>query len=1826
MLITKDQQRLHMQTKRKDIDYKDQERLHKRTKRKDDKYKDQERLHKRTKRKDINYKNMEKESKRVKRQDIGYKNLEDKNRKLRLCDTLQQSIEKFQHANKTGPIYICCCCNQLFFKEGVVKNSFTIGNSKVVDTCLSVSLTNDNSWLCITCNGSLRKDKIPKLSLKNGMGFPHKPQELELHKLEERLISLRIPFMQLRQLARGGQFSMRGNIVNVPVDVSPTVNALPRNLADTATVPIQLKKRLCYKSSDYVENVRPVAVVSGLHWLMENSELYKESKIEIDNSWLNRFEKGNEENKNLDVLENVDPKNAEMDTSDDVDLDLDDDDTFSEIDSSERIGINTDTLLEDIEPSVDNILTFAPGEGQRPLGLFQDSDAEYLSFPTIFCGQRRILNIDRSVSVHYSDICKYELRSADRRVANSVPNLFYKMKKIQIKQLSDKVFLPLRRCKTKGKNYKVRDVLDNSTVDNIVRLDEGYYILRTIRNSPPYLEKRKKDVFAMIRQLGIPTWFTSLSAADTRWKDLLAMLGKLLNGKDFSDADIDEMSWDERTRLVQSDPVTCARYFDHRVQTFINIVLKSTHNPLGKVTDFFYRVEFQNRGSPHIHMLIWVEDAPIYGKDNVESITQYIDNHVGCTVDVNDEAKEYVEMQKHKHSRTCRKHGRAECRFSFPQPPMSHTQLLLPLETAEVDDILEYEMKLLEIEHELDNLDNDEIMTYDNFLQKLDIPEEKYINIIRSTLKGPKVFMKRMPMEARVNPYMKNLLTAWKANHDLQFVLDAYACAMYIVAYISKSQKGMSALLDQACKEARQGNKDLRQQVRQIGNKFLNASETCAQEAAYLVLQLPVTRATRDVLFINTSSPDERTFLLKSKEMLEKLKDDSTDIGSNNLIKRYSCRPKLLENWCLADYASWLDIIYPKENEFDPYAENMDDSPIDADTLDICDRKDNEDVVNINLKNGIIIKQRKRQRVIRYVRYSEKIDKENACREKLLLYTPWRKEMIDLLAGCDSYTERYAQCKTEVECVMSKYDCNIKLIEQVEENIQNFDKPEEIDYEDIAPGNMQQECDDASLDQVESEQFAFFDPRRPENQCSYDIGPDIGLHGGNQNSEIEILAGRIPDFEYRELVRMLNKKQREFFTHVLQWIKLKDIPLHSFLTGGAGVGKSVVISTLYQALMRYLCSKEGDNPEDKRILLCAPTGKAAYNIQGSTIHSAFKIDPNKGFGYKKLSSDVVNSLRMKYRYLSVVIIDEISMVGNRLFNFISLRLQEIKGNTKPFGGVHMIVVGDLFQLQPVTDSWIFQDLNNDYGPLATNLWKEYFTVYILDEIMRQREDRSFADLLNRLRECTHTEEDIKLLRSRIVTPTSPNYPLLATHVYPTNILVTDFNDRIFEGCTTKKREIRAHDSVVSDIPRTVKQVILQALSQSKDPSKTGNLFTCLRVGEGLRYEMTNNIDVEDGLTNGSGCQLQCIQHLTDSAVPSILWVKFDHSAVGRKAKQKFKNFLTGNIDRDWTPIFAISRTFSYGKNHSIVARKQFPLRAAAGKTIHKCQGDTVREIVVHMGSRKVRHSHYVAMSRVTKISGLHILNLNEEKISVDDRVKEEMKRLQTQSLLELCFLPVYQIPGNKHKIIFQNARSFNLHYPDLKSDLNFTSADIITISETRLLATDMNENFALNNFYPIIRNDQVPTNPECRPSHGVAFYLRDNYAKLRDYHFSSKNVEYSLLECQDISMLCKPMTIIVLYRASTCKLLEFKQICEDIQRSINYSYHTVIIGDFNDISNVTLSSLQQLWKFDQLVTDFTTDNNTTIDLCFGDRSTVTLSVIECSWSDHKTLVASVSKD
>ena len=226
--------------------------------------------------------------------------------------------------------------------------------------------------------------------------------------------------------------------------------------------------------------------------------------------------------------------------------------------------------------------------------------------------------------------------------------------------------------------------------------------------------------------------------------------------------------------------------------------------PLGKIKDWFYRVEYQQRGSPHIHMLIWLENAPVFGVDKDEEVIAFIDQIIICSKPNNDpKLLELVNRQTHRHSHTCRKKSKNVCRFNYPQPPMRSTQILYPLDDDTSETVIKSKKELWkDIKNKLNDLKEEDI-TFDQLLKELDVSEHEYVLAIRSSISCPTIFLKRNPNELRINNYNTACLHAWRANMDIQFVLDVYACAMYIVSYISKAQKGMSELLRKACAEAR---------------------------------------------------------------------------------------------------------------------------------------------------------------------------------------------------------------------------------------------------------------------------------------------------------------------------------------------------------------------------------------------------------------------------------------------------------------------------------------------------------------------------------------------------------------------------------------------------------------------------------------------------------------------------------------------------------------------------------------------------------------------------------------------------------------------------------------------------------------------------------------------------------------------------------------------------------------------------------------------------------------------------------------------------------------
>ena len=283
-------------------------------------------------------------------------------------------------------------------------------------------------------------------------------------------------------------------------------------------------------------------------------------------------------------------------------------------------------------------------------------------------------------------------------------------------------------------------------------------------------------------------------------------------------------------------------------------------------------------------------------------------------------------------------------------------------------------------------------------------------------------------------------------------------------------------------------------------------------------------------------------------------------------------------------------------------------------------------------------------------------------------------------------------------------------------------------------------------------------------------------------------------------------------------------PYHVFLSGPGGIGRSHVIKLIHSDTLKLLKLSGRFEPDDVIVLLNAPTGVAAFNINGMTLHLALLLGRGKYDGFQPFSHDKLNTLRTKLSRLMLIIIDEVSMVGSNMLLEIHERLQQIKGVSDDvmFSGVSILAVGDLYQLPPVVRHQCLA-VSDCYAQLygSGSLWVDRFQMIELSEVMRQRGGSAFSELLCRVRTDSCTSEDIQTLKSREITPDDVNYPTQALHVYRLNSDVDSRNALMLDNLAPQSQQytIKASDSIASQTGH----ISLSTLSEKI--SETGGLLS-----------------------------------------------------------------------------------------------------------------------------------------------------------------------------------------------------------------------------------------------------------------------------------------------------------------------------------------------------------------------------------------------------------------
>lgn len=411
--------------------------------------------------------------------------------------------------------------------------------------------------------------------------------------------------------------------------------------------------------------------------------------------------------------------------------------------------------------------------------------------------------------------------------------------------------------------------------------------------------------------------------------------------------------------------------------------------------------------------------------------------------------------------------------------------------------------------------------------------------------------------------------------------------------------------------------------------------------------------------------------------------------------------------------------------------------------------------------------------------------------------------------------------------------------------------------------------------------------------------------------------------------------------------KMESTHENMFITGKAGTGKSYLLR----------CFLEHTK---KNTVVVAPTGIAALNVHGSTIHRFFGLKPELQIPEKIDNSVIYGHKRETFKNLDTLVIDEISMVRSDLMDTIDYILKRANGNNLPFGGKQVLVFGDLYQLPPVLKdnsdekTYILDHYGGAFFFDSPAVKKNGFKIYELKEVFRQ-EDENLIEALNHIREGSQTISDLDLINSKVSQNTSRTY-----------------RDDFITLTTTNKAAKKVNEDMLRQIKSPVQKY--WAWIEGEFPINDFPTERCLELKVGARVIMLNN-DMDGHWVNGTMAVITaCNNNSIDVEIEDTgkictvyknKWEEIDY--IYNKETKKIESQVVGEFN-------------------------QIPVKLAWAITIHKSQGKTYQKVEIDLGNRAFACGQtYVAISRIKDLNGLHLKRpIRDSDILVSKDVKDYM--------------------------------------------------------------------------------------------------------------------------------------------------------------------------------------------------------------------------------------------
>ena len=611
--------------------------------------------------------------------------------------------------------------------------------------------------------------------------------------------------------------------------------------------------------------------------------------------------------------------------------------------------------------------------------------------------------------------------------------------------------------------------------------------------------------------------------------------------------------------------------------------------------------------------------------------------------------------------------------------------------------------------------------------------------------------------------------------------------------------------------------------------------------------------------------------------------------------------------------------------------------------------------------------------------------------------------------------------------------------------------------------------------------------------------------------------------ELRNLVIKLNTQQRIIFDDFCERLNENDgPPFYLYIAGEAGTGKSFLVKVMIEAV-KHLKLVPGMDLRKPPVLVMAPTANAAYIINGKTIESSLGMLPNKKNTYAKRKNNQVSNLAFLYEDVAALFCDEISMVGSSKFTKMNFQMQDITGCNDFMGGLPFVAVGDFRQLPPVRDQFIYEKNHLDGRPsMAPSHWDDHFRIYYLTDKMRNQEDAHFAKICDRIGSGTYTPNDLHYLKNCVRDTTSENdnenfREGKVSNIVMTNRVRQEINDYKLD---TLLPQTKSFTSIAQD--RSTNLENPPEVPHNLSLTQTGGLETRLTIKKDSPVVITSNHPKarykEDGFVNGAKGYVESVQVSTKDPVKvEVIWVVFKDVNICKILRYDLRNLLKLHkpCNERAVPILRQKKNFVINNGEVRYQRSQFPLTLSYASTAHKCQGDTLEEVIIDFDHTPADiksvpcGSFYVALTRVKDGNSVYLKSFEEKYITFNKRVEEKIKamRIQKPYIFKKIYIfdQIFEDPTDDLKFGYLNINGLmkSNHAEYMDSDLNLLHLDCLVLTETWLNSEITNEDLRkkFNNWNVLKRMDASDN----RKHMGLLFMVPTKSANVNKFLY---NLEY----------------------------------------------------------------------------------------------------------------------